>query len=292
MIGSVRGAAARLDTAPSALSQQIRALETDLGLELFSRSRRRLVPTPAGRALLEEAERVFEAIAGFEVRAEELRDLRSDRLVIGCFSSAGDRWIADLVAYLEHTHRDLSVRLEMTDGDLREEGMALQLVISRGSELDVPSTMDSRLLVVDPYVAALPRSSPLARESSVSLARLRQLPWIDNDDLAPSGGQCRQVFIDACRSAGVDLSFRHQAHSYRTALEMVDRGLGATVLPALGLTGIGPATAVLPISDPGMRRCVYAVWRTDGPHTAVLVEAVRALLSLVSEQETPYGETP
>ena len=96
LAGSVRGAAERLATAPSAISHQIRALEAELGLELFTRDRRRLVLTPIGRELLIDVERVFESLGELEDRATELRDSRVRRLVIGYFSSAGARWMATL----------------------------------------------------------------------------------------------------------------------------------------------------------------------------------------------------
>ncbi|SMY12661.1 DNA-binding transcriptional regulator, LysR family [Brevibacterium jeotgali] len=283
LAGSVRGAAEHLATAPSAVSHQIRALEAELGLELFTRDRRRLVLTPTGRELLVDVERVFESLGDLEDRATELRDSRARRLVIGYFSSAGARWIADLVAYLENAHSDMSVRLRLTDGGIVEHGVDLQLVVSGDEELPLPPSMGSELLLVDPYVAAVPRDHPIANSSTVSLAALRDLPWIDNDDLAASNGRCRQVFIDACRTSGVDLSFRHQAHDYRTALDMVDRGLGATVLPKLGLTDPGDGTAVLDIVDPPMTRRIHAVWCTDGPRTDAVLDALRALKSVVGE---------
>lgn len=283
LAGSVRGAAERLATAPSAISQQIRALEAELGLELFTRDRRRLVLTPTGRELLVDVERVFATLADLEDRATELRDSRFRRLVIGYFSSAGARWIADLVAYLEHAHEDLSVRLQLTDGGIVEHGVDLQLVVTGDEDPPVPPSMGSELLLVDPYVAAVPRDHPIADSPSVTLTALRDLPWIDNDDLAASDGRCRQVFIDACRASGVDLSFRHQAHDFRTALDMVDRGLGATVLPRLGLADTGDGTAVLNIVDPPMTRRIHAVWCEDGPRTDAILDALRALKSLVDD---------
>jgi len=284
LAGSVRGAAERLAMAPSAVSQQIRALEEELRLELFTRDRRRLVLTPTGRELLVDVERVFESLGDLDDRVTELRDSRSRRLVIGYFSSAGARWIADLVAYLEHAHADLSVRLQLTDGGIVEHGVDLQLVVTGDEDPPVPPSMSSELLLVDPYVAAVPRDHPIARGPAATLAALRDLPWIDNDDLAVSDGRCRQVFIDACRIAGVDVSFRHEAHDYRTALDMVDRGLGATVLPRLGLTETGDGTAVLDIEEPPLTRRIHAVWCEDGPRTDAVLDALQALRSLVGEE--------
>ncbi|MGP9536518.1 LysR family transcriptional regulator [Brachybacterium sp. AOP43-C2-M15] len=284
LVGSVRGGAGRLGTAPSAVSQQIRSLEADLGLELFSRDGRRLSLTAVGRELLVEVEGVFEALGELEDRAAELREKRSERLVIGYFSSAGARWIADLVAYLEFTHPGLSVRLELTDGGLVEDGQDLQLLVTGDEELGTPVGMGSEQLLVDPYVAAVPRGHALAAREAVSLAELAVLPWIDNDDLASSDGRCRQIFVDGCRTAGVDLAFRHQAHDHRTALEMVDRGLGATVLPRLGLSGVGASTVVLPVIDPPLARRIHLAWHRVTPHGAVIEDARRALRDLVDQE--------
>lgn len=283
LIGSVRGAADRLGVAPSAISHQIRTLENDLGLELFTRQRRKLSLTPTGRALLADVEKVFASLGELEDRATQLRQERAERLVIGYFSSAGARWIPDLVAYLEFTHTSLSVRLELTDGDISEHGVDLQLVVATSEPLAVPASMESELLLVDPYVAAVPRGHPLARRETVTLEELRALPWIDNDDMTASSGRCRQVFLDACRVSGVDLTFRHQAHDYRTALDMVDRGLGTTILPSLGLLGAGGSTAVLRIVDPSLERHIHIVWCVEGPHADAISDARRALRDLVAD---------
>src|SRR5699024_11774359 len=179
---------------------------------------------------------------------------------------------------------DLSVRLQLTDGGIVEHGVDLQLVVTGDEDPPVPPSMSSELLLVYPYVAAVPRDHPIARGPAATLAALRDLPWIDNDDLAVSDGRCRQVFIDACRIAGVDVSFRHEAHDYRTALDMVDRGLGATVLPRPGLTETGDGTAVLDIEEPPLTRRIHAVWCEDGPRTDAVLDALQALRSLVGEE--------
>lgn len=285
LTGSVRSAAERLGLAPSAVSQQVRALEEQLGLALFARSGRSLALTPDGEDMLREAERVFDALGSFEDRALALRARRSERFSVAYFSSAGVPWIADLVAFLEFQHPGLSVRLELTEGEIAEGGADLQLVVAGEEELVVPATMRSERLLVEPFVAAIPARHPLAGAPSVTLRELTDLPWIDNDDLAVGGCRCRQIVVDACRSAGVDLAFRHQAHDYRTALEMVDRGLGATVLPRLGAVGVGPSTAILPISDHGLRRSIHVAWRLDGtPNPVIRDDALRALHDLVAEE--------
>lgn len=281
--GSVRGAGQRLGTAPSAVSAHLRSLERELGLELFTRSGRRLALSPVGQELLVDVERIFDSVGAFEDRATELRAQRSQRLVIGYFSSAGARWIADLVAYLEFSHPQLSVRLELTAGGIVEDGQDLQLVVSGTEELQVPASMAAEELLVDPYVAAIPRGHALAERDSVTLRELTALPWIDNDDLAATEGRCRQVFLDACRGAGVDLAFRHEAHDYRTALEMVDRGLGATVLPRLGLAGVGENTAVVRLHDPQPVRRIHLVWCRDAPNADAVGDARRALRDLVAD---------
>lgn len=287
LAGSVRGAGARLGTAPSSISQQVRSLEHDLGLELFTRVGRRLELTTVGKELLVEVEKVFEALGSLEDLAEDLRAERSERLVIGYFSSAGSRWIADLVAYLEFVHPTLSVRLELTAGGVVENGQDLQLVVSGEQDLEVPASLGSELLLVDPFLAAVPRGHPLAERGSVTLEDLTALPWIDNDDFSTSDGRCRQIFLDACRVSGLDMTFRHQAHDYRTALEMVDRGLGATILPRLGLVGVGEGTAVLSIVEPRIERWVHVVWRRETPIAEAVADGRRALRDLVAEDSGP-----
>lgn len=290
LTGSVRGAADALGMAPSAVSQHVRALERSLGIELFVRRGRRLRLSPEGRRLLGEAEAVFTALGALEDRAADLRSARSRRLTIGYISSAGTPWMADLVAYLENRHPDLSVRLELTEGDVDDDGPDLQLVVSGEHGLTLPGGMESELLVVDPYVAAVPREHPLAAAPAVRVTELAAVPWIDNDDTGPGSGRCRQVFVDACRTAGVEPVFRHEAHDYRTALEMADRGLGATILPRLAAGAAGPGLVLVPFVDPGLRRVIHLVWRGQGPDGRVIADARRALHELVAQGQGGAAE--
>ncbi len=279
LCGSVRAAAERLGYTPSAVSAQIRALERDIGFDLFVRGGRRLIVSEAGSELVAAIDEVFGAVAVLDERIADLAAARLGCLTIGYFSSAGARWLPDLVAYLENTHPASGVRLELTDGHVKPAGFEVQLVVTAERELATPSGMSSRILLADDYVAAVPTGHECTRLSAVSLAQLRALPWIDNE-LRDSS--CRQMLIDACRSAGVEPVFRHQAHDYATALDMVDRGLGATVLPRLGLRGTREHVSVIEILTPRPVRFIHVVYVNNGPLAAMAADAVRALGDLIT----------
>ena len=87
--GSIRASASALGYTPSAVSQQLSALQRETGLRLFERVGRGIEPTETGRTLAAEAEPLFEAFSRLEGVVGDLRAGRVGSLSIGYFGSAG-----------------------------------------------------------------------------------------------------------------------------------------------------------------------------------------------------------
>src|SRR5690606_19268658 len=98
--GSVHQAAANLGYTPSAVSQQLAALQRETGLRLMERNGRGIVPTATGRLLADEAAAVLERLAALDGLVTDLREGRVGSLSISYFASAGASWIPPLVATL------------------------------------------------------------------------------------------------------------------------------------------------------------------------------------------------
>lgn len=278
--GSVRSAAQHLGLSPSAVSHHLKLLEKQTGLTLFTRRGRRLGLTDTGSAILADIDAVLESTSRLQQRISELQESRVDRLSIGYFASAGTRWLPELVAYLEHRYPRTAVQLNLAEGPWTELESDIQVMIAESPELSLPSGVDSSFLIEDPYVAAVPEDHPMAAADSISLSDLAQLPWIDNDT---GGGPCRTILFDACARAGVPVHFKHEAHSFPTALHMVSRGLGVTVLPRLGIDPLPAGVAVVPLADPVPTRYIHAISDPGHPQQALLADAIAALRDLASD---------
>ncbi|QZE25719.1 LysR family transcriptional regulator [Brevibacterium casei] len=286
MTGSVRSAAHHLGLSPSAVSHHLKLLERETGLTLFTRRGRGLCLTETGASILGEIEAVLDSSSRLQQRISELQESRVNRLSIGYFASAGTRWLPELVAYLENRYPDTAVQLNLAEGPWRELSSDIQLVISESQELRFPVEVDSNLLVADPYVVAVPDDHRIASRDSISLAELEELQWIDNDI---GDGPCRTILFDACARAGVRIHFKHEAHSFPTALHMVSRGLGVTILPRLGIDPLPPGVRIVPLADPAPTRYIHAISDPGHPQQELIADAISALRDL-AVNDTP--QTP
>jgi DNA-binding transcriptional LysR family regulator len=275
--GSISAAAANLGYTPSAVSQHLAALQRETGLALVARSGRGIEPTAAGLALAAEVDDVLVRMGGVELLVADLRAARSGALSIAYFASAGSAWMPTVVRTLL---RDFpSIRLGLTLSDalpaLPGERADVQVVVEQPGLDPGPAARAHRLLV-DPYVAVLPRHHRLAGATAVELAWLAGDDWVDND---PSSGWCRRNLLESCRAAGFAPPFRVEAHDYPTAVAFVDAGVGITVLPRLAARNLPEGVVSVPVTSPTPRRAIYAVVQTTVEDTP----AVRSVLATLHE---------
>lgn len=277
--GSVRATAERLAFTPSAVSHHLKSLERETGLQLFHRIGRRIEVSSAGRMLLSDVDEVFQALGRFEASVVDLTEARHEQLTIGYFGSAGARWLPELVAHLENSHPHTAVRLTLTEGGLVPGVADLHLVVTGSPDSTWGAAWSSEVLLADRYCVAVPHDHRFAGRTSVGLAELAEEPWIDSEF---RDGACRQVLVDACAVAGIEARYRHQAQDYTIALAMVDRGLGLTLVPQLGLGTAQGDFEVLAIADPAPIRYIHAVTSSQARHSEPIGDAVRALRDLAS----------
>jgi DNA-binding transcriptional LysR family regulator len=273
--GSIRASAASLGYTPSAVSQQLAALQRETGLQLFERSGRGIEPTAAGRTLAAEADTLFEAFSRVERVVDDLRAGRVGSLSIGYFGSAGAAWLAPTVAALRAEFPDLRLDLLLTEFTPGEPDVDI-FVEETGVER--PGSVEVRRLADDPYLAVVRVDDPLAGLPQVPLADLARRHWVDND---LREGPCRQVLLNACAQAGFSPGFVVETHDYRTAMSFVATGIGLTVVPSLGI-GELPAdlTTVALVAPTPVRHLGLAVKKSIAQHPAAR-RAVELLEGLV-----------
>lgn len=122
--GSLAGAAAGADVVPSVITKRLAALEARLGLKLFQRTTRRVVPTPEGEAL---CERAVGLLAGFAAMESELQERQKEpvgRIRLAATFGFGRLWLGPALAEFQARHPQLEVQLQLTEQlpDLAVEG--------------------------------------------------------------------------------------------------------------------------------------------------------------------------
>jgi DNA-binding transcriptional LysR family regulator len=225
-------AAEQLHISQSPLSRQVRALEQQLGLELFRRERRRIRLTEAGRWLQAEARVLLDQAARLEVDSQRLARGEIGRISVGFVRSA--MWSRVLPAALRRFGREHpEVRLE-----LRNLGSDAQLAALRRGELDLalvhagprlPELLVEPLLE-EPYLLALPEGHALATRRRLAPAQLDGAPWVAlSRTLHPA---LHDRFLAACGRAGFVPDVRSEAADHATMLALVESGLGLALVPA------------------------------------------------------------
>jgi DNA-binding transcriptional LysR family regulator len=122
--GSLAGAAAAADVVPSVITKRLAALEARLGLKLFQRTTRRVVPTPEGEVL---CERAVALLAGFTAMEAELQERQQEpvgRIRLAATFGFGRLWLGPALAQFQARHPQLEIQLQLTEQlpDLAVEG--------------------------------------------------------------------------------------------------------------------------------------------------------------------------
>jgi len=277
--GSVTAAATNLGYTPSAVSQQIAALEKQAGTALLERVGRGVRPTAAGLLLTEYAEVIGRQVAEAETALADLRAGRTGRLAVRYFATAGASLVALAIARLRAEHPGVQVELKLTDPedplpDVKEGRADLALVVrSAGAGDGGPEGVRLVHLLNDPYLAVLPEGHRLAARRVVDLAELAEEPWVGSEWPGP----CLDAQLEACAEAGFSPGFVVESEDYVTAQGFVAAGLGVSLIPRLGLGGRHPGVAVREVRDPEPVRSIYAAVRETAPPQPALTGLLAAL---------------
>ena len=284
--GTIAATAAALGYTPSAVSQQLAALEREAGAILLDRTARAAELTDAGRRLVEHAERILAMIEAAE--ADLSLAGPAGRVTVTAFPTAAVAFGPALVRRVR-AHPGLPLLLRETQ---REEGLRLV----RTGEADVAlvadwsgrqTSADSARpggtgalryypLIRDPVVLVLPRGHPAADPARpVDLEKLRDEPWL----AAPAGEPSRQAVDRLLASTGGVPQAPWEFEGLSTILSLVARGIGIAVLPRLTLAVGDRRVAVRELPGPTEARDVYAVARASSvrrPSVAVILAALNA----------------
>lgn len=272
--GSVTAAARNLGYTPSAVSQQMAALEKEAGIALLERTGRGVRPTDAGRLLTEYAVAIGKQIAEAETALAGLREGRTGRVSMRYFTTAGAMLVAPALAALRREQPGVQVELKLSDPDdpmpeVRDRQADLALVVRPRGQLSVDGVRFEHLLD-DRYHAVLPEGHPLASKQLLDMTDLADEPWVASE----SPGPCLDPILEACGAAGFSPDFVVESGDYATAQGFVAAGLGVSLVPELGLDAPHSAVVVREVHNPVPIRSIYAAVRGEAPDRP----AVRALL--------------
>jgi len=287
-LGGFRKAAAELHVAQPPLSQQVAALERELGVTLFDRTARGSTLTDAAQALLPHIRRVISAA---DYAVETSRDLKSGNtgtIRLGFVGSAAFRIVPQLVT--AHGHHWPKVQF-----DLQELPNDRQVALMREGRLDAGilrtdtyyAGMESLWLMDEPILAALPADHPLADDDVVWLRDLRHESFIGiGQDRSP------HLFEDTaamCRLAGFRYQPKRWGAEFTTILGLAAAGLGVAIVPQSLSSLRLPGIRYLRLAEDFAHSPIYLV-RPQAEHTRLSDLLVASAKQLVGSLSTEFQE--
>lgn len=286
--GTIAAVADALAFTPSAVSQQLSALEREAGHPLLERTGRRVTLTPAGLTLVDHAEAILERLEQARAELAGARHGLAGPVRIGTFPTAARAIVPAALSALATQHPGLEPMVSEIDPALVADALrAGELDIALVHDYDFVPAAPAPGLATEPlcsefmYLAA---TSPA--DTAADLARWRNDTWI----LATPGTLCHTMTVRACQAAGFTPRVRHHVDEFATVLALVAAGQGVALVPQLGIVRL-PAEVTL-TRLPICRRSRIAFRSGAGGHPAVSAVATALRASVPRELSSAAASGP
>jgi DNA-binding transcriptional LysR family regulator len=270
----------------SAISQQIRRLERELGIEVFRRTSRSVELTAEGRVILGYAQRVLAEVDGLHSELEELTGLLSGKLRIGGVYPTGPYDLFGMLADFRAAHPGVAVHMvEDTQEDV--------LAALRADELDCAFTaldpdalgdeFAATLLWQEEIVVALPSDHRLCARERVTLHELAAedlIAYRDNSAL-------RRRLERTMAELGLEPRNAFICTEMAAVRALASKGLGVAVLPRTVAEVPGPPIELRPIGPEGLTWPIALVWRAARRQTPAGKAFLKVALAYAERTERP-----
>jgi DNA-binding transcriptional LysR family regulator len=282
--GTISAAADALWLTPSAVSQQMSALERELGVQLLERSPRSVRLTDAGVRLVAHAERILAeceaAVADLEAQTGRV----TGTVRISAFPTAAQAFLLPALALLRERFPSLTILasdLEPHESMPALKSGQLDLVVSHEYNLLPPYSdpgIDRRDIVTERMMLALPATHPLADKSS-RLGDFADENWIVGQEAT----FCRDAVMRAAHLAGFEPRLELQFNDFRVIANAVRRGLGVALIPRIadmqGIDGL----CLRALEEPRLERTIFAAVRRGSAESPAIAAVLEALMEAASQ---------
>ncbi|WP_370945253.1 LysR family transcriptional regulator [Amycolatopsis sp. cg5] len=283
--GSVTEAARALHCTPSAVSQQLRALQGEVGLPLTEPAGRGLRLTDAGRALVARADDVLAALDRAESELDTYRSAPRGRVRLAIFQSAGLLLLPGLLHRIaEFEGLEIDVRdIDMVPPEIPSLVADYDIVVAHRDEHAQPfatDRLDSVHLLREPLDVALPAGHRLACKERVELAELAGERWISVNFGFPVDDVLKSLTV----RTGVQPQVVQRINDFRITEALVAAGHGIALLPRYTMDVSGDSGLLRrPLAGVRAARHVEAVSRKGASARPAVAAVLDALLAEVAQ---------
>ena len=259
------------------LGQQIRQLESELGVELFGRTKRRVWLTEAGEVFLGEAYLALEQVERAAEAARRADQGEIGKLSVGFVGSAAYDVLPGLLKAFRERYPDVEITLE-------ELTTAQQVQALGEGRIEVgfvrppveEESLAVRTVFREPLVMVLPAEHPLSECVNLSLSALKDEPFV----MTPRrlGPSFYDQIVGACLEAGFSPRVVQEAIQMQTIIGMVAAGIGVALVPASESNLTRKGVVYKPMQDEGLEVELAIAWEPEDPSPTL-----RAFLKIVEE---------
>ncbi|GAA3278854.1 LysR family transcriptional regulator [Paenarthrobacter aurescens] len=287
--GSITAAAEIMMYSPSAVSQQLRKLEQEVGQPLLNRRSRGVVPTEAGQVLAGHARKIVGQMRAARSDLGQIAGLNRGSLTVGTFPTLAGSFLPLVIRSFKKRYPaiGLSVRSARFDelvADLESGVTGLCLL------WDYPWSRfnDEAIRITEVFqestVILVARGHPLAERDEVTVKELRKESWIVRAEAHP----VVEVLQRSAHDAGFEPNIGFLANDYQEAQAMVSVGMGVAMVPKTAVALQHPDVRVLSLGTDAPLRRVLLAQRQDKVYAPAEVAFHSTLLEIARERGSDY----
>jgi len=271
-------AARNCHVAQPALSQQIRKLETQLGIKLLKRLPRGAELTPEGEVLLPYAEGVLGALAEAQNVGADLKGASRGLVRVVTLPSACVYVLPPRIAAFRRDHPRIDIVLEETvSSRIPELVLSGQYDLGVNQALDPVPRMQRALIHKDELVLAVPENHPLATRPDVKLIEAANETFV----VTKKDTEFRVLAEDLCRRAGFEMRAAFEADHFDSIQAYCAVGMGVALIPrSVILKTLAPAPRYLRITQPRAIRNLWLLW----PEAGIKNKAAEAMIGYLTQE--------
>jgi LysR family hca operon transcriptional activator len=271
-------AAQRMCTVQPSLSQQIKDLETEVGVQLLIRSNRKVELTEEGKAFLKQALISLQHAELAIQDARKVANLQKDQLNIGFVPVAEMKVFPYIMPNIRAHFPELKIHFHsLTDADQFKALKKGELDIAFTRYQDTSPDLECIQIFNEPLALIVPKDDPIAEQRHVSIKSFQGQNFVISDEDASP--QLHKLITGYFKDAKLDVNVVQHSTNILLNVNLVGMGVGWSIVPAYVIPLLGDKIVVKNTIEPLPMIGLYASYRKEQKN-----EAIHLILKILKEQ--------